>query len=234
MENVKGLFFDVGGTVFDWKNTARANIQKLADESGQSIDSEAFANRWRSEMFKIHTQVRQGNLPWINSDDMHLQALENMAAEFPLLKTIDTTSLVRSTWHHLQAFPGAPEAIERLRSKYTVVVLTILKWESIVNSSKAAGVQWDGILSCEFMGYYKPSLQAYLKGTQLLGLKPSESMMVAAHEGDLAAAQAAGLHTAYVNVPEEDNMAEGFGQPDDSNFDIEAQDFDVLCRKLGV
>ncbi len=234
MENVKGLFFDVGGTVFDWKNTARENIQKLADRSGQSIDSEAFANRWRSEMFKIHTQVRQGNLPWINSDDMHLQALEMMAAEFPLLKTIDTPSLVRSTWHHLQAFAGAPEAIDRLRKKYTVVVLTILKWESIVNSSKAAGVQWDGILSCEFMGYYKPSLQAYLKGTQLLGLKPAESMMVAAHEGDLAAAQAAGLHTAYVNVPEEDNMAEGFGQPDDSSFDIEAQDFDVLCRKLEV
>ncbi len=234
MENVKGLFFDVGGTVFDWKNTARENIQKLADRSGQSIDSEAFANRWRSEMFKIHTQVRQGNLPWINTDEMHLQALEKMASEFPLLKTIDTPSLVRSTWHHLQAFAGAPEAIERLRKKYTVVVLTILKWESIVNSSKAAGVQWDGILSCEFMGYYKPSLQAYLKGTQLLGLKPAESMMVAAHEGDLAAAQAAGLHTAYVNVPEEDNMAEGFGQPDDSNFDIEAQDFDVLCRKLGV
>lgn len=234
MQNVKGLFFDVGGTVFDWKNTARENIQKLADKSGQSIDSEAFANRWRSEMFKIHTQVRQGNLPWINTDDMHLQALEKMAAEFPLLKTIDTPSLVRSTWHHLQAFAGAPEAIDRLRKKYTVVVLTILKWESIVNSSKAAGVQWDGILSCEFMGYYKPSLQAYLKGTQLLGLKPSESMMVAAHEGDLAAAQAAGLHTAYVNVPEEDNMAEGFGQPDDSNFDIEAQDFDGLCRKLGA
>jgi 2-haloacid dehalogenase len=26
MENVKGLFFDVGGTVFDWKNTAREKI----------------------------------------------------------------------------------------------------------------------------------------------------------------------------------------------------------------
>ena len=31
MENVKGLFFDVGGTVFDWKNTAREQIQELAD-----------------------------------------------------------------------------------------------------------------------------------------------------------------------------------------------------------
>ena len=234
METVKGLFFDVGGTVFDWKNTAREQIQAVADKKGHAIDSEAFANDWRGEMFKIHTQVRHGNLPWINSDEMHLRALENLTNTYPLLTTIDCMSLVKSTWHSLKAFAGAPEAIDRLRTKYTVVVLTILNWESIVNSSKAAGVQWDGILSCEFLGYYKPSLQAYLKGTRLLGLQPEEAMMVAAHDGDLAAAQAAGMHTAFVNVPEEDNMAEGFEQPSETNFDVEANDFQALCQKLGV
>ena len=234
METVRGLFFDVGGTVFDWKNTARENIQNIADEKGVSIDSDAFATAWRGEMFKVHTQVRQGNLPWMTSDDMHLQALSNMASHFPLLGEIDNTYFVKQTWHHLKPFAGAPEAIDRLRTKYTVVVLTILSWESIVSSSKAARVQWDGILSCEFLGYYKPSLQAYRKAIKLLGLKPSEAMMVAAHEGDLAAAQAAGLHTAYVNVPEEDNMDEGFESPGDASFDIEAPDFEGLCRKLGV
>ncbi len=234
MENVKGLFFDVGGTVFDWKNTARENIQKLADQNSESIDSEAFANDWRGEMFKIHTQVRQGNLPWINSDDMHLRALEKMAADYPILKSIDNAALIRSTWHHLNVFAGAPEAITRLRNRYTVVVLTILSWESIVSSSKRAGVQWDGILSCEFLGYYKPSLQAYLKATRLLGLKPTDSMMVAAHDGDLAAARSAGLHTALVSVPEEDNMDQGFESPSETNFDIEVEDFEGLCQKLGV
>ncbi len=33
-------------------------------------------------MFKIHTQVRHGNLPWINSGDMQLQALDNMSIGF--------------------------------------------------------------------------------------------------------------------------------------------------------
>jgi 2-haloacid dehalogenase len=115
-----------------------------------------------------------------------------------------------------------------------VVVLTILSWESIVGSSKAAGVQWDGILSCEFLGYYKPSLQAYLKAAGLLGLKPSEALMVAAHEGDLAAARTAGLYTAYVGVPEQDNVAEGFEPPVETNFDIEARDFESLCEQLKV
>lgn len=234
MENVKGLFFDVGGTVFDWKNTARQRIQELADANGYAIDSGAFANDWRGEMFRIHTQVRQGNLPWMNSDQVLVRALENLKDAYPVLAVIDRMSLVKSTWHNLQAFSGAPEAINRLRTRYTVLVLTILSWESVVKSSKTANVQWDGILSCEFLGYYKPSLQSYLRAVELLGLQPSEAMMVAAHEGDLAAAQAAGLHTAYVNVPEKDNVGQGFEQPTDARFDVEARDFEELCRKLGV
>lgn len=234
MEKVKGLFFDVGGTIFDWKNTARERIQELADARGTDIDSEAFAIGWRDEMFRIHTQVRYGNLPWINSCEMQLRALATLSSTYPLLADIDSLALVRSTWHNMNAFPGAAEAINRLRTKYTVVVLTILSWEAIVNSSKTAGVQWDGILSCEFLGYYKPSIQAYLKATSLLGLQPEEAMMVASHEGDLAAAQTAGMHAAHVIVPEEDNVGEGFETPSETNFDIVATDFDALCEKLNV
>ncbi|MEM7536575.1 MAG: HAD family hydrolase, partial [Chloroflexota bacterium] len=196
MNNVKALFFDVGGTVFDWKNTTRANIQQLAAAHNQTVDADAFATDWRVTMFNVLTEVRTGTLPWMNADGMHLLALERMSQTYPLLNAMDDpqkgmTTLVRDTWHQLNAFDGAAEAINKLRSRYTVVVLTILSWESIVNSSKAAGVQWDGILSCEFLGYYKPSQQAYLKGISLLGLTPDESMMVAAHEADLAAAQSA-------------------------------------------
>jgi len=234
MGDIKGLFFDVGGTVFDWKNTARIKIQELADEKGQLIDNTAFANDWRREMFKIHTRVRHGDLPWMNSDEMHLRALDSMSINYPLLTAIDRMALVKSTWHCLKVFSGAPEAINRLRTKYTVVVLTILSWESIVKSSKSAKVQWDGILSCEFLGYYKPSLQAYLKGASLLGLEPGESMMVAAHEGDLASAKSTGMLTAHLRVPEEDNVSEGFGQPRGACFDIEAENFEALCEILQV
>ena len=65
-----------------------------------------------------------------------------------LLTAIDHSAHVKSTWLRLKAFDGAPEAIKRLRTKYTVVVLTILSWECIVSSSKAAKIQWEGILSC--------------------------------------------------------------------------------------
>jgi hypothetical protein len=40
--------------------------------------------------------------------------------------------------------------------------------------------------------------------------------------------------SAYVNVPEEDIVDEVFEQPAKTNFDVEAQDFEALCQKLGV
>jgi 2-haloacid dehalogenase len=169
----------------------------------------------------------------MNSDGMLRRALKALSPDYPLLDGVDPMAFIRSTWHRMRAFPGAAKAIERLRTRFTVVVLTILSLESIVGSSRAAGVQWDGILSCEFLGYYKPSLQAYGKAVHLLGLEPAEAMMVAAHEGDLAAAQAAGMRTALVRVPEADH-AGAFDPPGETDFDIRAQDFDDLCRALEV
>jgi len=43
------------------------------------------------------------------------------------------------------------------------------------------------------------------------------------------------MHTAYVNVPEEDNVDEDFGKPSENiNFDVEANDFEALYKKLQV
>lgn len=233
MTEVKALFFDVGGTVFDWKNTAKAAIDELAREHGTSVDSEAFAVEWRTRMFRVLTEVRQGNRPWMSADVMHLQALDEMVDEFQLLGDIEGRALVRATWHRLRPFPGSAEAIDRLRARYTVVVLTVLSYQSIVYSSKAAGIHWDGILSCELLGAYKPSLEAYRAGVRLLGLDAGEAMMVAAHEGDLAAAAASGMRTALVRVPEKDHVT-GFGSGDDVSFDHEVADFEALCAALGA
>lgn len=56
-----------------------------------------------------------------------------------------------------------------------------------MKSSKRAGAIWGSNLSCEFLGYYKPSLQAYITAVRYIGIVPEEVMMVAAHESDLIA-----------------------------------------------
>jgi len=232
----KALLFDVGGTVFDWKSTA---IQKTSDAMDGALthqELEAFANDWRREFFIQREQVAHGHSPWMNSDQMQILGLETLREEHPFLHKIgDLESFSKSVWHSLNVFNGAAEAITRLRTKYTCAVLTILSWESIVNSSKRAGVIWDGILSCEFLGYYKPSFQAYRRGCELIGCDPSQVMMVAAHDTDLAAARMTGMQTARVKVPEEDDIFDAEHVDADAyNFDLKVANFDELCTKLGI
>jgi hypothetical protein len=67
--------------------------------------------------------------------------------------------------------------------------------------AKYAGLPWDCMLSAELMQHYKPDPETYLTAAALLSLRLEQVMMVAAHKGDLQAAQAVGLQTAFVPRP---------------------------------
>jgi len=186
----KALFFDVGGTIFDWKKSIANSLARDHAFIGGLSDAEVdrFASQWRAAMFRQRSLVADGHIPWMNSDQMQLEALAKLTNDFAFIDELDDKNkFVDDVWHNLVPFNGASDALNRLRQHYTTLVLTILSWKSIVLSSKRAGVIWDGILSCEFLGYYKPSLQAYISGARYIGLAPEEVMMVAAHESDLIA-----------------------------------------------
>ena len=109
-----------------------------------------------------------------------------------------------------------------------------------MSCSKHNNISWDGILSCEFLGHYKPDAEAYQKAAALLGIRPDQLMMCATHKNDLESAAAAGLRTGYVHVPEEHDVVSKhfFGAdanvkiPSEDQFDIVAVDFGDLSAKL--
>lgn len=230
---VKALLFDVGGTVFDWHGTVQQAVERLAAERGVQVDAGQFARDWRQRMFELLGQVRRGTLPWMNADAMHRRALDELAAAHPALIVNEAErEALTLVWHRLRVWPDAPAALEVLRSRYIVVVLTVLSWASVVQSSKEAGLVWDGILSCEFLGHYKPDREAYLAAVRLLGLRPEEAMMVAAHPGDLRAAMAAGLRAAYVHRPAEQGEEVEREAAPPPECDVVAEDFPDLVRQL--
>jgi len=83
--------------------------------------------------------------------------------------------------------------------------------------------------------HYKPDREVYLSAAEYLDLKPADVMMVAAHLGDLRAARALGLKTAFVTRPLEFGPN---GKPDlkadASTADLSATDFNDLAKQLGA
>ena len=226
---IKVLTFDVGGSVFDWQSSTQAAVKELADERRVVLDVAAFCFQWRRRMFETLAEVRKGNLSWRNADQIHLSVLDELGEQHSELElTSDDKQRLNSAWHRMDVWEDVPEALIRLRERYVVSILTVLSLSIVVDSSKHAGIDWDAYLSCEFLGVYKPEAEAYQKAARLFGVEPSETMMVACHPPDLAAAQRAGLKAAHVKPKVWEMGSEG----DSSGFEIQAESYTDLADQL--
>ena len=235
LSKIKALTFDVGGTVFDWRGAIQKEVTRLAAEQEADVDVTQFATDWRRWMFATLARVRSGELSWRNADQIHRSVLDDVLEKHSALNLSKSErDELNEVWHRLSAWTDAADAIERLRGRYTTVVLTVLSYSIVVDCSKYNRIDWDGILSCEFLGHYKTDPEAYLTALELLRVGPLEAMMVAAHARDLQGAKSAGLHTAYVHREGESDVFPGSSDLDSvsSEFDIIAVDFLDLAGKL--
>ncbi len=89
----------------------------------------------------------------------------------------------------------------------------------------------DGFVSGD-VGLAKPDPEVYQMAADLLGLRPNQVMMVAAHKGDLQAAKKVELRTAFVPRPLESGPDRKPDVAADPSFDVNARDFLDLSAKL--
>ena len=137
-------------------------------------------------------------------------------------------------WHRLKPWPDAVPGLTRLRRRYIIGPLSNGNVALLVNMAKAAGIPWDMICSTELFGHYKPDPETYLGTARILGLEPGEVMMAAAHNGDLAAARACGLRTAFWPRVIEYGPLQKRDFAADSDWDIVASDIEDMATQLGL
>jgi 2-haloacid dehalogenase len=229
------LAFDVFGTVVDWRSSVIRELEQFGQRHGLQQDWPSFADAWRAGYAPAMDRVRKGDLPWTRIDDLHRFILEELlgAAGVTSICSEDVDEL-NLAWHRLDPWPDSVAGLTRLKQKFVITTLSNGNMSLLTNMAKRAGLPWDCVISAELFHHYKPDREAYLGCADLLGVAPDELMLVAAHPGDLKAASAAGLRTAYVDRPLEHGPG---GEPHTvgtNEFDISATDFIDLAGKLGA
>lgn len=234
IESVKALTFDVFGTVVDWRSSIAEEGRRLGREKGIEADWVAFADAWRGKYQPSLTRVREGELPWTNLDALHRASLDELLEEFAIT-TLDAREKdhLNRAWHRLKPWPDSVAGMTRLKSKYILATLSNGNVALLVNMAKHTGLPWDAILGAEVARHYKPQPAAYLTTVELLGLAPHECMMVAAHNGDLLAASALGLRTAFVPRPSEYGPDQRTDLKAEHEFDVVGESFIDLADQLG-
>jgi 2-haloacid dehalogenase len=232
--SVKALTFDVFGTVVDWRASIARDLEAFGRQRGISADWTAFAVAWRKLYQPSMQRVRSGELPWTRLDDLHRMSLEKLLPEFGItgLSEADLDHMNRA-WHRLDPWPEAVAGLTRLRTRFILATLSNGNVALMVNMAKRAGLPWDAILGAEPARHYKPDPQCYLSTADLLGLRPDQCLMVAAHNGDLGAASGVGLRTAFVCRPTEHGPKQTTDLRAEKEWDVVATDFQDLARQLG-
>ena len=174
----------------------------MAQLGGLDVDWAEFADKWRGGYGPSMNRVRKGELPWLNIDALHRMILDELLDEVKItgLSEAEKDHLNR-VWHRLIPWPDAVSGLQRLRECYIVAPLSNGNIALLTNMAKHAGLPWDCILSSELAKHYKPDPAVYQTAADLLGLPPSQVMMVAAHPGDLLASAAVGFKTGFVPRP---------------------------------
>jgi 2-haloacid dehalogenase len=204
VNGVKALFFDVFGTLVDWRSGVARDARAVLEPLGFSVDWLALADSWREQYQPAMQEVRSGRLGYTKLDVLHRQTLTKILPHFGIGELADADlSRLTLAWHRLDAWPDVQPALTRLRQRFLIAPVSNGNTAIMCDLARRNDFRWDAILGADHARDFKPKAAVYLAAADAFGLSPSECLMCAAHGSDLEAAAETGLRTAFIARPEE-------------------------------
>ncbi len=201
----KAYIFDVFGTLVDWRSSITRALQDALDAKGINADGAALAIAWRDEYDPSMAPIREGRRGYTNLDILHHENLVRVLKRAGLSSAFseqEQTTLARA-WEKLDPWPDTAAGLEAFRGLGLTAPCSNGSIALMSHLARYANFHWDCILGAEIARTYKPHPETYLAACRALQLRPDQVMMIAAHNADLGAAQAAGLGTGFVPRPHE-------------------------------
>jgi 2-haloalkanoic acid dehalogenase type II len=177
LTDFQALTFDCYGTLIDWESGLLAALQGLI--------SCAPRRRTREEVlsdYAAHEQEQQQFTPALKYSQLlavvYKRLSENWGAPAPWQECATFAASLR-TW---EPFPDTLAALKYLKSHFKLFVLSNVDNESFSYTARRLGVRFDGIMTAEDIGSYKPNLRnfEYMLGRlQSQGIEKSRILHVA-------------------------------------------------------
>ena len=232
--DLHALLFDTYGTLVDWRTSVRDELAAFGAARGLRHDWEAFLAEWKACYRPGMDAVNRGEAPWTTVETIYRHRLvELLAARGIAASEAEVEHLTRAWWR-LAPWPDTVPGLARLRRRHVISPLSNASFAGMVRLAKFAGLPWDCVITAENARCYKPRPEVYRTALALLDLRPEQAMMVAAHNYDLAAAQALGLRTAFVPRPLEHGPGQTSDLAPEGKWDVVVDSVEELAGALGA
>src|SRR5260221_11971608 len=118
MITVKALFFDVFGTLVDFRTGVAREAETILARAGHRLDWLAFADAWRDEYQPAMEEIRSGRLAFCKLDILHRRNLERILPRFKIAGlSEDAMRHLNLAWHRLDAWPDSAPGLARLKKQ---------------------------------------------------------------------------------------------------------------------
>lgn len=192
------LSFDCYGTLIDWETGLRAGLRKVGRLSIPPVDVDALLESYASAEAMVERENPDAPYPAVIARSATLAgSAHGIAVTRQLAEEIGASV---PAW---PAFPDSAEALQRLQTKYSLIILSNVDRASFAGSNRKLGVTFDAVLTAGDIGSYKPNprnFEALLAQSREMGIRPGKLLHVAQSLfHDHVPAKAAGLSTVWID-----------------------------------
>jgi 2-haloacid dehalogenase len=189
------VIFDVNETLLDLE-PVRAEFERISGDP-------ALATTWFGTLLKLAfvASLTAAYRPFTDLAGAAFDMVAEAGGTAP--KTEDRDAVV----HAVGTLPAHPDATEGLRlldhAGFRIAALTNSPQSVAEHQLANAGLadHFERIMSVEMVRTFKPAPATYRAALERLGTAPNETVLIAAHDWDIAGAMAAGLRGAFVARP---------------------------------
>jgi 2-haloacid dehalogenase len=199
VDGVSTLMFDFYGTVVDMQSGLTDAITPFLQEKKYAGRPTQLVTWWRRTHFEnsmIDALLHKEHTPY---REIGFRALDYTLERAGVAHTdADVRTLVDAITR-LKPFADVAAALDRLRTKYKLVILSNGDPDMLATGVPYSGIAFDRVISVAEAGSFKPHVATYRKAAELIGAAPAEVLFVANHAFDCLGAKAFGMKSAFID-----------------------------------
>lgn len=208
IQGARALTFDLFGTILDLGGSLEPPISAFLERVAPDRSATAFWDQWRRRQRLEQYQDTIMMLGHAGYLETVRRALHYVLRQNSLEPEAGHIRELMAPWEELRPFPEVVPALERLRERYRLVVLSNGDPDYLQRLVRnRLEFSFDSIVSASGNGAFKPHPGVYRRAAGLIGLEVHACAMVSSNAFDCVGARACGFQAVYVNrygLPVED------------------------------
>ena len=188
--------FDCYGTLIDWETGLAAAFRPVLDAHGVAADAEDVLGRYARHEAEAAAEAG----PYMIYRDVLASGLSGVASELGFEPSPAELATFAGSVADWPAFPDSAEALQRLKRRYRLGVITNCDDDLFARSNTRLGVEFDWVITAQQVGSYKPSHQNFEVAFERIELPRDRILHVAQSlYHDHVPAKELGLSTVWID-----------------------------------